>query len=127
MATNKDNVPTAVKEGRKRQNLQYPLENADEYKSRLVFEILEEPPTDLDKSLGFVSKKIKELTDAEEEAKKAEPVKKVNKKLPKKKLSNWNRFGVITTRLSNVHRPVQRTLVGWCLFTHPMLWQSEIL
>lgn len=71
MATNKDNVPTAVKEGRKRQNLQYPLENAEEYKSRLVFEILEEPPTDLDKSLGFVSKKIKELTDAEEEAKKA--------------------------------------------------------
>ena len=41
-------MPTqGVNEVKKRVNLEYPLNNPDEYKGRLVFTVLEEPPSDL--------------------------------------------------------------------------------
>lgn len=48
-------VTPAEKQTRKRQNLEYPLNNPDEYLGRLKFTVLKEPETDLGNLLGFVS------------------------------------------------------------------------
>lgn len=64
-------VPQAVKRNRKLKNLEYPLNNPDDYKARIVFSVVQDEPTDLDGLLGATGKKITEtisqVTESDEE------------------------------------------------------------
>ena len=51
----KEQIPQAVKEGRKRKRYEYPLNNPDDYLGRLVFTVLEEPPSDLGNLVGAIT------------------------------------------------------------------------
>lgn len=51
-----------VQEAKKRINLEYPLNNPDEYKGRLVFNVMQEPPTDLGNVAQAVSSFASSLT-----------------------------------------------------------------
>lgn len=57
-----------IQESKKRVNLEYPLNNPDEYKGRLVFNVMQEPETDLgnvaEAAAGLASKLGEGLTDA---------------------------------------------------------------
>ena len=54
-------------EAKKRRVLEYPLNNPDDYKGRLVFTVLEDPATDLSNLAGAVQKESDKITNPEED------------------------------------------------------------
>jgi len=56
-------VTPAEEQTRKRQTLEYPLNNPDEYLGRLKFTVLKEPETDLGNLLDFVTDATKEVIE----------------------------------------------------------------
>lgn len=65
--THNSQVAEAVKKSNQRKDLEYPLNNPEDYKARLVFSVYEEEPTDLDGLLGYAGKKIRDFFDDEED------------------------------------------------------------
>ena len=51
-------ITQAEKQNRKRQNLEYPLNNPDDYLGRLKFTVVKEPETDLGNMLDFVKNTV---------------------------------------------------------------------
>ena len=50
-----------IQEAKKRINLEYPLNNPDEYKGRIVFNVMQEPETDLGNLVGAVTSNVKRV------------------------------------------------------------------
>lgn len=65
--THNGQVAEAVKKSNQRKDLEYPLNNPDDYKARLVFSVYEEEPTDLDGLLGATGAKIRDFFSDDED------------------------------------------------------------
>lgn len=59
-----DGNTQGVKEARKRSSFEYPLNNPDDYKGRLLFTVLQEPETELGNLADFSADAVKKVTES---------------------------------------------------------------